>query len=225
MIFNGFPPVALVLSPRLALSLVLICACTSHIAPYRPKKRSYAPGDYSGRSRPTAGSLYRAGAGGLFEDLRGRDVGDVVIVRIDEADAASRDASTSLNRQSKLQASSALPGGIPALDLSAATQNGFQGEGKMERAGRLIATLPVRVTRVMPNGDLYLEGTKVILVNDEEHHLYVSGIVRPEDIGPDDVVLSSRIADAEIEYTGRGVVTDTQRQGWLNRLLNKLSPF
>ena len=57
------------------------------------------------------------------------------------------------------------------------------------------------------------------------YHLYISGVIRPQDIGPDDVVLSSRVADAEIEYTGTGSMSDNQKQGWLARLWNKIWPF
>jgi flagellar L-ring protein precursor FlgH len=77
----------------------------------------------------------------------------------------------------------------------------------------------------MPNGDLFLEGTKVVLINNEEYHLYISGLVRPTDIAQDNSVLSSRIADAQIEFTGRGDLADQQRKGWLARLLDWANPF
>ena len=77
----------------------------------------------------------------------------------------------------------------------------------------------------MPNGDLYVEGSKVVMVGNEEHHIYVSGIVMSMDIDADNSVASSRIADAEIEYTGRGDISDQQRQGWLSRTMGKVWPF
>jgi flagellar L-ring protein FlgH len=79
--------------------------------------------------------------------------------------------------------------------------------------------------QVLPSGDLFIEGTKVLMVGEEEHHIYVSGVVRKIDIAEDDTIPSSRIADAEIEYTGRGDISDTQRRGWLGRLLSKIWPF
>ena len=75
------------------------------------------------------------------------------------------------------------------------------------------------------NGDLYIEGTKVVMIGAEEQHLYVSGIVRVRDIAEDGSIPSSRIADAEIEYTGRGDVSDQQRRGWGSRLFAKIWPF
>ena len=77
----------------------------------------------------------------------------------------------------------------------------------------------------MPNGDYYVEGRKVLLLNDEETHLYVSGVVRPVDISPDNSVASSYLADVELEYTGRGVLSEKQNVGWLSRALDYVWPF
>ena len=71
----------------------------------------------------------------------------------------------------------------------------------------------------------YVEGTKVVMINHEEYHLYISGVVRPIDIDQENSVKSSTVADAEIEFTGRGVLSDNQRQGWLSRALGWLWPF
>jgi flagellar L-ring protein precursor FlgH len=81
------------------------------------------------------------------------------------------------------------------------------------------------VRQILPSGDLFIEGTKVVMVGAEEKHIYLSGIVRRIDIADDNSVSSSRIADAEIEYAGRGDISDTQRRGWGSRVLSKLWPF
>ena len=217
-----------------ALVACVAAGCVSHIAPYRRKERKFDVGDYAQDDGSSSGSIYRSSVGGIFEDDRARGVGDIVVIKVDEFDSAQRDSSTKLDRKSGLSAGiannlgllPALPTGVTAdALLGASSANSFDGSGKVARAGHLVAMLPVRVRKVLPNGDLYVEGDKVILVNDEEHHLYISGLVRPLDIGSDDVVLSSRIADAEIEYTGRGNMTDSQRQGWLARMFNKVWPF
>jgi flagellar L-ring protein precursor FlgH len=101
----------------------------------------------------------------------------------------------------------------------------FNGGGSIQRRGRVNGVLPVRVQRVLPNGDFFVEGTKVVLVGEEERHLYISGIVRPIDVGSDGSVASSRVADAEIEYTGRGDATDVQQAGWLTQILQVIWPF
>ena len=89
----------------------------------------------------------------------------------------------------------------------------------------LEATVPALVREVLPSGNLFIEGHRVVLVNNEEHHFYISGLVRPVDIKGDNSVFSSLIADAEIEFTGRGVITDRQQPPWLQKGLDLGRPF
>jgi flagellar L-ring protein precursor FlgH len=217
--------------------LLLLCACTTHIAPYKPKQRRYEPGDMAEPPAATGGSLYASGSRGLFEDDRARALGDILVIRIDENEAATRDAQTKLDKSNDQkfaipaslgllgQLQSKIPGLDPASLLSAKSDSKFAGKGQTSRSGRLTATLPVRVKKVLRNGDLFVEGTKIVMVDNEEHHLYVSGVVRQADILADNSVLSSRVADAEIEYAGRGDVSDQQRPGWLSRILTAIWPF
>ena len=106
-----------------------------------------------------------------------------------------------------------------------ASKSSFSGAGDTARNGELTGNIAVRASREMPNGDLFLEGTKVVLINNEEYHLYVSGLVRPTDISPDNSVQSTRIADAQIEFTGRGDLADQQRKGWFGRMFDSINPF
>jgi flagellar L-ring protein precursor FlgH len=174
---------------------------------------------------------------GLLEDARAARVGDVVIVRIDETAAAKGDATTSLSRASSAEAGAesmlglvtalqkTYPSADPADLLKLAASADFKGEGNTHRAGQLSGSIAVRIAKQMPNGDYFLEGTKVLLINNEEHHLYVSGLVRAVDIGPDSSVPSSRLADAQIEFTGRGDIADQNRKGWLSRAVDAINPF
>ena len=113
----------------------------------------------------------------------------------------------------------------PAKLLSLVSSSDFQGSGATTRKGQLTANIGVRVRQQMPNGDLYVEGTKVVMINNEEYHLYLSGLVRSADVGPDNIVPSSRMADAQFEFTGRGDVADQVDRGWLAKLLDTDSPF
>ncbi len=225
------------MKPLLLLSILFSCGCVGHIAPYKPKVRKYDPGVYAARDRASGSSLYVDGSRGLFEDDRAGRVGDIVIIKIDETDAGSHEATSKLARKGANEASApstlgllgAVQKAYPSLDpsslLSTSTNSSFDGAGATTRSGKLSGTLPVRVRAVTPNGDLYVEGTKVVLVGEEENHLYVSGVIRQADIRPDNSVLSSQVADAEIEYTGRGDVTDQQRPGWLTRVFTAIWPF
>jgi flagellar L-ring protein precursor FlgH len=220
----------------LVVALLAGAACTTHIAPYQAKHRTFDPGDYGPEPHGSAGSLY-AGGNGLFEDDVASRVGDILVIRIDERDTASRAASTKLDKSDS--ATYGLPAAVgllaalqkkypdvdPSQLFSSSQEMAFAGAGTTQRKGTLSATLPVRVRRVLGNGDLFVEGTKVVMVGNEEQHLYVSGIVRRRDIAEDDTVLSSRIADAEIESTGRGDINDQQRRSWGSRLIAKVWPF
>jgi flagellar L-ring protein precursor FlgH len=214
-----------------------LAGCASHIAPYKPKHRHFELGKYGDRSNANNGSLYAEGATGLFEDPVATRIGDILVIKIDEKDLASHQADTTLKKTDAtsygLPAAfgviAALQKKYPSIDpatLFSSTSNvNFTGNGAVQRQGQVTATLPVHVVELTPSGDLVVEGTKVIMTGDEEHHIYMSGIVRRIDIADDDTVPSSRVADAEVEYTGAGDISDTQRRGWLNRLLTKIWPF
>lgn len=216
---------------RLVLMLPLFAACASTPEAFQPKIRDFKAGDYGPQAQKRSGSLVPMGGRGLIEDDRAAAVGDVLVVRVDEADSASHDSSTRLDRNS--QQDYGFTGAIekldPELDLEhlfgASAKSQFSGGGRIQRRGTLQAMLPVRVKQILPNGDLYVEGSKAVKVGEEQRQLYLSGIVRPIDVRGDGSVLSSRIADAEIEYTGSGDASDQQRQGWLGRFLTKIWPF
>jgi flagellar L-ring protein FlgH len=221
----------------LSLAALLAAGCTTHIAPYRAKHRRLDAGEFGARAQPQGGSLFAEGAPGLFEDAVAGRVGDVLIIRIDEKDLATHQADTKLDKSDQttygipaaLGLVAALkakyPDADPARLFSTASSQKFSGNGAVSRQGQVSATLPVRVRQILPSGDLFVEGTKVVMVGHEEKHIYLSGIVRRIDIAEDNTVPSSRIADAEIEYTGRGDISDTQRRGWLARVAGKLWPF
>jgi len=211
------------------------CATDTHVKPYEPKRRELPEDEVDEALEARDGSLMALDQPGLVADDRAWRIGDLVIIRIDEAEKASRTADTQLERSNRMSLGipkalglmSALQGaGVdPSALISAQSDKDFHGRGEIERRGRLNATLPVRVRRILPNRDFFVEGSKVILVSNEEHHLYVSGIIRRVDIGPDNAVPSSLVADAEIEYSGRGDATDQQRPGWLSRMLESVWPF
>jgi flagellar L-ring protein precursor FlgH len=212
-----------------------------HVAPFTPRQRVYNAGDYAQKeasAKPTNGSLFSEANPGLLEDTRAVRVGDFVVLNIDENANAQGDANTSLTKQDNATANvQTLTGILPALKqgarndptlaqiISLLSNVGFTGTGTTERSGQLSGSIAVRVVKEMPNGDLFIEGTKVVLINNEEYHLYLSGLIRPTDIAQDNSVSSSRVADAQIEYTGRGDLADTNRRGWLTRLLESINPF
>jgi flagellar L-ring protein FlgH len=217
-----------------ALSLLaglLAGGCSTLSEPYERREREYDPGPYPEAPTGAAGSLYAGGGVGFLEDVRPRQIGDVLVIRVDEADSASHDTSTRLDHETSRSygitgALERLAPEVPLANLFGAKADyDFAGGGRVQRRGQLSAMLPVRVKRVLPNGDLYVEGTKVVRVGEEERQLYISGVVRPVDVAFDGSILSTRLADAELAYTGRGDASDQQRQGFLSKFLSYLWPF
>lgn len=150
-------------------------ACgTTHVAPYEPKRRDYDPDPVSERAQPADGSLLAMGQHGLFEYDRATQIGDQLIIYIDESENATRQAKTELDRRSSQNYGVPNAFGLveamrtanfdPARLLSTEARAEFDGQGRTSRSGRLTATLPVRVRKVLPNGELFVEGHKVIMV-------------------------------------------------------------
>lgn len=175
---------------------------------------------------PAAGeSLYVASTyRSLTEDRKAFRVGDVLTVQVYENSSASTSTDTSTRRNNALAASlgaSAVAGG---RNLTGAVNLGgtFDGGGTTQRANRLLATVTVRVREVLPGGDLRLAGAQSLTVNAEEQRVIVEGIARPQDVSPDNVVLSTRLADARIDYAGDGDLSQRGRRGWWRRLVDWL---
>ena len=175
---------------------------------------------------------------GLFQDLRAYQVGDLVTVNIVETSKASKKADTSSARKSSIDAGiSNLLGFESQLDKYAPANfsnstmfktsmtNSFDGSGATSRDESMTASITARVVSLMPNGNLYIKGTRQVKVNNETQFITLSGLIRREDISPNNTVLSSYIADARIEYTGSGPVSDKQRAGWLGRAVDFVWPF
>ena len=223
----------------LPLACLTVSACgVEHIHAFKPRMRDYRVGAYERSPKPVSeGSLWYDSSRSLVADFRASRVGDLVMIRVDESPEAKGDAETKLDRSSSMSLgapkvlgiAAALQRSNPSVDMSelinVMSETAFNGKGETSRGSRVEASMAVRVKKSLPNGDLFVEGTKVLMVNDEELHIYVSGVVRPEDIAQDNSVRSSVIADAQIEFVGRGVLTENQEQGWLTRLLGAINPF
>lgn len=218
-----------------------VVACgPPHVRPFTPRQRVYTPGKYAAAQaelKPVDGSLFSEAYGGLLQDTRAVRAGDILVIKIEEDTNAKGDATTKLKRGSKRDVEvDAVLGLVPAIKqshpdidpaklLSWITNTDFSGDGSTKRTGQLKGSIAVRVREVMPNGDLFVEGTKVVMINHEENHLYISGVVRTSDIARDNTVSSARIADAQVEFTGRGDVADQIEQGWLAKIFDAINPF
>jgi len=184
----------------------------------------------------------------LFISQKARKTGDIVTVNIVEASSASNNAGTITDRESSLSAgidtlfgyenefnrSDTLKGirryfnpfsvaGAPTLKGSMSSE--FDGSGATTRSGNLSAYITARVTDVLPGGNLQITGLREVEINNEKLIITLTGVIRPRDISPDNVILSTYISDAKISYSGSGVIDDRQRPGWLANLINAVWPF
>lgn len=157
---------------------------------------------------------------GLAADHRAVRVGDSLTVLIVEASSASTTAQSGAQRQSR--AGGRLGNDSLATTPSAMLESTYDGRGQLVRSGRLIGQIGVVVESVYPNGDLWVRGRQVIDIDGEVTTIELAGRARPSDIGGDNTILSSRLADAEILYDGEGSVSRSGSPGLLQRMLSWL---
>ena len=182
----------------------------------------------SGGGSLWTGTAYRSD---LFRDLKARYVNDVVTIRVIEttqavasADAKnSRDTSATAGFDNLFGAEKAIKE-IPTM-LSGKSSSGFEGKGSTSRETTLETTMTARVIDVLPNGYLVVEGKREVRVNNESQRVYLSGVVRPEDISPHNVVYSSAIAQMSVRVEGKGAVSRPIKPGWLYKILTGILPF
>jgi flagellar L-ring protein precursor FlgH len=178
-----------------------------------------------------SGSLYSDSASNLFlfRDLKARAVGDILTIQIEESATATNSADTSTEKKGDLSLKFGLESKSPSINfgglLSGSGARTFDGTGSTSRTGQLQAYVSARVIQVFPNGDLGIEGVKEVTVNRERQILRIRGIVRTRDVSPNNVVLSTGIANMEVVFDGKGIVTDANKPGWLFKLMQWVSPF
>ncbi len=212
---------------RLILLLPL-AACSTYIEDRAGL--DYAPIHHepiSAAARATGGIFHQEARGLFVNDRRASGVGDVLTVQFVERFQASKSQSASSGRNSafEIELPSVLTGGFDSSGLGHSTRQSFSGRGAATQSNSLTGRLSVTVSRVLPNGHLEVIGQKRLALNNGAEYVRLTGIVRPEDIGPDNVVTSDRLAHADIRYVGAGDVADTGRQGWLSRALTVVNPL
>jgi len=185
----------------------------------------------------STGSIWQASSVSLTENAKARRKGDILTIVITEVASASKAAKTDTSRSSSVNA------GIPNFmglekagiisnnlgDLSklinASVDSKFGGSGSTSRQETLNATISAKVIDVLPNGNLLIEGRRNVKVNNEDQIIVIEGTVRPTDIDQTNSVNSIYVADAKINYSGKGIISDRQSPGWLMNLVDKLWPF
>ncbi len=217
----------------MAIALLALAACSALPMGTRPGEYPSAPAPLYAPAAAQSGTIYQpARALTLFEDVKARQVGDTVTIRLAESTQASKSASTDAKKDSTINtgAPKLLDGlitedGAQSLLTEWTTEQQFGGKGSSSQSNSLNGNITVTVAEVYPNGNLLVRGEKWLTLNQGEEYVQIAGIVRPSDIGPDNSVASFKVADARITYSGTGAVADSNRPGILTRLFLKLWPF
>ena len=224
--------------PILIILLLPLSGCVTDSADQAstlPERHSL-PELHKQKMQAEEGSIYSPRAMDLYADRRARKVGDILMVEIVETSNAAKEANTETKRTSsvagdidylfrfadwmKLQEST--PG---AKTVQASLSNNFKGEGDTDQKSTVTATISARVIDITIDGNLVIQGYRQIRINNDTQHIVLSGLIRPEDISPNNSIKSSLIADARIEMNGEGVIADKQQPGWLARGLDMVWPF
>lgn len=179
----------------------------------------------------TNGAIFQAGYDmRLFEDYSARRVGDILTIKLTEDTAAKKKADSSESKDSNVSVTAPTLFGMASkavlghsLETEFNAKRTFQGQGDAQQSNSLTGNISVTVVEVLPNGNLKVRGEKRVTLNDGDEFVRVSGIVRPIDIDSTNSLLSSKLADATIMYTGEGGAADASKVGWIGRML--LSPF
>jgi len=178
----------------------------------------------------TSGSIYQASTSmALFEDIKARRVGDILTIVLEERTNAEKKADTAIDKSS--DSSLGISGTfndttIPTTKAGVNSGHKFETTGDSKQSNKLEGRVTVTVAEVLPNGNLVVQGEKWITINHGEEFIRIRGIVRPMDIGPDNSVSSTKVADAQILYSGKGSLARAQRPGWLTEFfLSPLMPF
>jgi len=199
-----------------SLLFLSACATRSEFVPPSPDDEAFAPPklDYSlPKTRP--GSLFRSNNSfSLFTDTRAFQVGDILMVYLEEETSSNKNADTQFDKSSSVEV------GIPVYADSGEADRSFSGDASSSQENKLSGTITGTVYEVLPNGVLRIRGEKWITLNQGDEFIRLTGNVRVEDIDSENAIASERIADARITYSGKGALADSNAPGWIMQLLS-----
>jgi flagellar L-ring protein precursor FlgH len=180
---------------------------------------------------PNNGAIYQASfARPLFEDRRARFVGDTISINIVEKTQAAKKSNTGVERSQDIDVSVPtlfkVPGkSFQGLNIEASNDSKFSGKGESAANNTFTGTITCTVIEVLPNGNLLVSGEKLVAINQGEEFIRFSGVVNPANITAANIVTSTQVADARIEYKANGAIDSAQVMGWLAKFFLTFLPF
>ncbi|WP_331346725.1 flagellar basal body L-ring protein FlgH [Cellvibrio sp. UBA7661] len=215
-------------SLALAIVAISLSGCFTNKKPMADDP-AYAPTVAANMPVPqrTEGSLYQDTYGlNLFNDRKAHFVGDVITVTLSERTVSRKSSGVTTSKNSGVDFNAGpLLGANPTikgreLTTTLEQERTFDGSADADQSNSLQGNITVTVAEILPNGNLIVRGEKWITLNRGDEFIRISGIVRPDDIAPDNTIVSTRLANAKISYSGSGELASTQQMGWLSRFFN-----
>jgi len=206
--------------------LIVLQGCTAMSRPRAvPDDPAYSPvrAEAMMQRDPHSGAIYQSARNhNLYGDTVALNVGDVLTVTLEESTRASKNAETSITKDQEVSLLAAQLLGRDGLDVDTDVQHerDFEGSAEADQSNSLAGSITVTVTEVLPNGVLHIRGEKWLSLTNGDEYIRLSGLVRPQDIAPDNTVASNRIADARFAYGGTGDFDQANQMGWLARFFN-----
>jgi len=177
---------------------------------------------------PANGAIFQGGYVALTSGGRAGRVGDIVTIQLVERTIASKSNAAGTQRGGSLGLTPPSTGPLSLFspsDIGMGGSNEFKGKGEASQSNQLAGEISVTIAEVYPNGTMLVKGEKLLTLNRGDERVQISGLIRAIDIGPDNRVASTRVADANIRYVGKGEIARASRQGWLQRFFSIISPF
>ncbi|WP_404482516.1 flagellar basal body L-ring protein FlgH [Novosphingobium sp. BL-52-GroH] len=215
------------------IGLALALTATPALAKKAPKPSGFEatlPPALPAAPVPITGGIFSVATGyaPLYTGTRAARVGDPLTILLVESTTASKAVSSKSGKSGSASITPPTSGLLSFLNpnaLKAGSNASFNGQGNAAQTSALDATLSVTIAEVRANGTALVKGEKRMLLSQGDEWVRFSGIVRLADIDAENQIASSRVADASIEYTGKGALQSASKQGWLGRFFNKISPF
>ncbi len=217
----------------LAGTALMALAAPAALAKKPPKPSGFEPtlpAPPAALPGPATGGIFSVSAGyaPLYGGTRAARVGDPLTILLVESTSAAKTAGSKSQKGGGASITPPASGPLSFLNpnaLNASSSSTFNGQGSASQTSSLSATLSVTIAELRPNGTALVRGEKKMLVSQGDEWVRFSGIVRLADIDEDNQVASTRVANARIEYTGKGAIMRSGRQGWLGQFFNMISPF
>lgn len=213
---------------KLAMLTLALAPMAAHARDKLPPETFAATAPAVPLPLPGNGSIFQGSYVPLTSGGRAGQVGDIVTIQLVERTAATKSNAAGTQRDGNIGLTPPATGPLSLFNPSDIAMGGgqqFKGKGDASQSNALSGEVSVTIAAIYPNGTMLVRGEKLLTLNRGDERVQISGIIRAIDISPDNRVLSTRVADANIRYVGKGEIARASKQGWLQRFFSIISPF